>query len=534
MNASVKQEAAAPGPGGPHGMRPGGPGGRRGMPDLTTGPIGRTLVMFALPVLGTNVLQSMNGTANAVWVSHALGPAALTATTNANTIFFLMLGAVFGITMAANLMIGQAIGAGDRSLAKRVIGTAIVFFLGVSMLVGLLGYTLTPAILTAMQTPPDAKIDAIIYLRVIFMAIPFMYFFSFIQMAQRGTGDSRTPFYFSLFAVAMEVTLNPLLILGIGPFPQMGIAGSATATLVSQTITLGLIIAWLWRKDSILILKRQDWPLLKPDLTIMRSLVTKGLPMGMQMLVVSGAALIMTRFVNGYGSQTAAAYGAAIQMWNYVQMPAMALGMAVSSMAAQNVGAGRMDRVDRVALIGSGYAAALSAGPILIIYVIEPIVMRLFLPAGSPSIPIAIHINSIVLWAFIPMGVSFVLSGIVRATGSVTPPLVAMLIALWVIRIPFAMLLEPHLGANAIWWSFPVGAGALLLMSTSWYRWGPWRKARLLDTTPRGEVPDLGQSLPGGVEETEAAEAAAEASREALIGSAPSAPNRPGSAAPAE
>jgi len=121
----------------PSGPPVGGFGRRPGMPDLTSGPIGPTLVAFALPVLGTNILQSLNGTANAIWVSHALGAAALTATTNANTIFFLMLGSVFGITMAANLLIGQAIGAGDRYLAKRVVGTAVVFFTVVSILVGL-------------------------------------------------------------------------------------------------------------------------------------------------------------------------------------------------------------------------------------------------------------------------------------------------------------------------------------------------------------------------------------------------------------
>ncbi len=489
-------------------MHSGGPGRRPGMPDLTSGPIGPTLVAFALPVLGTNVLQSLNGTANAIWVSHALGAAALTATTNANTIFFLMLGAVFGITMAANLLIGQAIGAGDRHLAKRVVGTAIVFFAVVSMMVGFVGYTFTPAILTAMQTPPDAKADAIIYLRVIFMAIPFMYFFSFVQMGQRGSGDSKTPFYFSLFAVALEVCLNPMLILGIGPFPKMGIAGSATATLVSQTLTLGLIIAWLYRTDSILVLKRSEWHLLKPDFAIMKSLVTKGLPMGLQMFVISGASVIMTRFVNGYGSQTAAAYGAAIQLWTYVQMPAMALGMAVSSMAAQNVGAGKMDRVDKVAGIGVSYAALLSGVPILIIYAIEPIVLRMFLPAGSTSIPIAIHINSFVLWGFIPFGMSFILSGIVRATGSVVPPLIFMVISLWIIRIPFAMSLQPTLGADAIWWSFPLGSIASLIMAAGWFKWGPWRKSRLLETIPRGEVPDTGHGAPGGIEETEVAEAA--------------------------
>lgn len=479
------------GPGGPGGPGGFGPGRRPGMPDLTTGPIGPTLVTFALPVLGTNILQSLSGTSNAFWVSHVLGPAALTATTNANQIFFLMMGAMFGVSSAANLLIAQAIGSGDRDLARKVVGTCIVFFLTISLGAGFTGFTLTPHILTAMGTPADARADAITYLRVIFMAIPIMYFFSFVQMAQRGTGDSRTPFFFALMSISMEVVLNPMLITGFGPFPKMGIAGSASATLICQGITLSSIIYWLHKRDSILIPRRGELRYLIPDLTIIRSLVFKGLPMGLQMFIMSFAGLTMTSFVNSYGSTTAAAYGVAMQMWAYVQMPAMALGMAVSSMAAQNVGAGRMDRVDRVAKTGIGYAALLSAIPILLIYLAGPLAPRLFLPAGSPSIPIAQHINYFVLWGFIPFGMSFILSGIVRATGSVWPPLISMVIAMWGIRIPVASLLQPMLGADAVWISFPVGSIASALLAFAWYRWGNWRKSSLLAAfAPKVGVPD--------------------------------------------
>ncbi len=176
----------------------------------------------------------------------------------------------------------------------------------------------------------------------------------------------------------------------------------------------------------------------------------------------------------------------------------------------------------------------MSAVPIGLIYLVEPIVLRLFLPAGSPAIPIAIHINSFVLWGFVPFGMSFILSGIVRATGSVTPPLIAMVISLWVIRIPFAMILQPIMGADAIWWSFPLGSVASLIMAASWFKWGPWRRSRLLDTIPHGDAPDTGHGAPGGVEETEAAEAVAKASRDTLTGSDPSEPNTPRSGVPAE
>jgi putative MATE family efflux protein len=490
------------------------------MPDLTQGPIGKTLILFALPVLATNILQSLNGSANAIWVSHVLGEAALTATSNANQIMFLMLGAVFGLSMASNIMIGQAIGGKDMATAKRVIGTSTAFFIVVSLTVGALGVYLTPHILDAMGTPTEARADAIAYLRVIFSAMPFMYFFSYVMMAQRGTGDSRTPFYFSLLAVGMDVVLNPMLITGYGPFPQLGIAGSATATLLSQTITLFAMIVHLYRKGSILVLRPSELRLLIPDLTIVRGLVLKGLPMGFQMMVTSLAAVTMMSLVNAHGIHTSAAYGAAAQLWTYVQMPAMALGAAVSTMAAQNVGAGRMDRVERIARSGVLYAIVFTGLPVVAIYLADPWVLRAFLPGSSPSLPIAVHINSIVLWGFIPFGIAFIFSGIVRSTGAVWPPLLAMIISLWGVRVPLANILEPHIGAQAIWISFPIGSATTMILAGAYYIWGGWRKSRMLPTTtPATDEPDTGFGQPV----TEGAEAIADAASR----SSPSGPSTP-------
>jgi putative MATE family efflux protein len=441
-----------------------------------------------------------------------LGEAALTATSNANQIMFLMLGAVFGLSMASNIMIGQAMGAKDMVLAKRVIGTSTAFFIVVSLTVGALGVFLTPHILDAMGTPAEARADAIAYLRVIFSAMPFMYFFSYVMMAQRGTGDSRTPFYFSLLAVGMDVVLNPLLIMGIGPFPKMGIAGSATSTLVSQTVTLLAMIIHLYRKRSILVLRPGEFKLLIPDLTIVRSLVMKGLPMGFQMMVTSLAAVTMMSLVNQYGVHTSAAYGAAAQLWTYVQMPAMALGAAVSSMAAQNVGAGKMDRVEKIARSGSLYALLFTGLPVVLIVLADPWVLRAFLPGNSPSLPIAVHINSIVLWGFIAFGMAFIFSGIVRATGAVWPPLLAMIISLWGIRIPFANLMEPYLGQDAVWFAFPIGSVSTLVLAAAYYQWGGWRKSRMLRTTmPVTDEADTGFGQPI----IEGAEAMADAASQA-------------------
>jgi len=481
---------------------------RRG-PDLTNGPIAPTLLLFMLPVLGSNILQSLNGSANAFWVSHALGEVALTATSNANQILFLMMGAVFGIAMAANIMIGQAVGAKDQVLVKRVVGTCTVFFIALSVSVAVLGGIMTPAILDAMRTPADARADAIAYLRVIFAAMPFIYFFFFVMMAQRGGGDSRTPFYFALLQVGLDIVLNPLLINGVGPFPRLGIAGSATSTMISQGVALSVLLVHLYRRRSPLVIHPRDWRQLIPDLGILRALILKGTPMGLQMIIVSLAAVTMLSAVNRFGSHTAAAYGAASQLWVYVQMPAMALGAGASAMAAQNVGAGRMDRVDRMAWIGAGYAIAFTLGPVLGILAAERYVLRAFLPAGSPSLAIAQHMNLFILWSFIPFGVAFIFSGAVRATGVVWRPLMFMALALWGVRVPFAYALMPIMGADAVWLSFPLGSFFMLIFALAFYRYGDWRKSRILNVSPHGDVQDVALSPPSGVEETEAAAEAA-------------------------
>ena len=320
--------------------------------NLTEGPIAQTLIMFSLPLLGTNVLQSLNFSANQFWVAHILGVTAITAIGNANVVSMLAQGAIFGATMAANILIAQSVGAGDMRMVKRVMGTAISFFFVLSIILAFCGWTFAPHILAGMRTPPAARMQAILYLRIVFSAMPFMYFFMFIQMAQRGAGDSRTPFYFMALAVVLDIILNPLLIAGIGPFPKLGIAGSAVSTLIGQSVSLMLLLVHLYRKHSVLMLRPHELGLLKPDWHILRPLLVRGLPMSLQMFVMSGAAMVMVGFVNGYGAVTSAAYIGAQQVWNYIQMPGMAVGASISSMAGQNVGAGRWDQVSRIAGIG--------------------------------------------------------------------------------------------------------------------------------------------------------------------------------------
>ena len=453
---------------------------------LIEGPIARTLFFFTLPILASNVLQSLNGSVNAIWVGHYLGEAALTATSNANTILFFLLALVFGVGMAATILVGQSIGARDVMQAKRVVGTSATFFVVASLLIAASGGVATAPLLAYMKTPPDAMPFATAYLRIIFAAVPFMFAYTFVMMVLRGAGDSRTPFYFLVLSVLLDIALNPLLIFGAGPVPRMGIAGSALATLIAQVVSLIALLVHLYRARHFLWLHGAELRYLRPDGALLRALVFKGLPMGLQMIVLSGSAIVMIALVNRFGSQTTAAFGAATQLWNYIMLPALAVGMAASGMAAQNVGAGHWARVRRTAVAGVAFNCVMTGALVLILYLFNRAALSLFLPDDSEALAIATHINAIVVWSFILFGISMVLGGVVRATGAAVPPLVVLFISLWVIRIPLAVALLDRLGADAIWDSFPIGAGVSALLMWLYYRYGGWKRAQML---PPGRAP---------------------------------------------
>lgn len=465
--------------------------------DLTQGPILPTLVAFGLPVLGSNVLQSLNGSVNAIWIGNLLGEEALTATSNANLVLFLLLGTVFGVSMAATILVGQAFGARDVARAKCVVGTGATFFVAVSAVLAALGWALTPAILRVLGTPEAAFGHAVEYLRVIFLAVPVMNLFAFAMAVLRGAGDSRTPFRFMLLSVALDIALNPLLIQGMGPLPELGIAGSAASTLVAQGVSFVLLLVLLQRRRHPLLPGRRELDHYRPRPALLRAIVAKGVPMGLQMIVISSAALAMMGMVNGFGVQTAAAYGVAAQLWTYVQMPALATGAAVSSMAAQNVGAGRWDRVDQVARAGVLLNIALTGALVALLYAADRAALGLFLPGDSEAVSIAVHINDLAGWSFVLFGVTIVLFGVVRATGAVMPPLLILCVALLLVRLPFAWALRDRLGPDAVWWSFAVGSAVSAVLAILYYRFGGWRKARVAPDEPAtGEAADTGVATP--------------------------------------
>nr|WP_274650873.1 MATE family efflux transporter [Paenibacillus humicola] len=454
-------------------------------PVLTEGPIAKTLFLFSLPILFGNVLQSLNGSINSIWVGQFLGETALAATSNANIIMFFLLSLIFGISMAAVILVGQNLGAQKVEEAKRVVGTSVVFFAITSVIVGAAGVIFSPHILDLLNTPPDAKPFAVTYTQIIFAGIPFMFGYNLVMAVLRGSGDAKTPFYFLLFSAGLDVLLNPLLITGFGPFPKLGIGGSATATFFAQFVSFFALLVYLYMKKYFLRITKQDLHLLRLNWPLVGILIRKGLPMGLNMVVVSVSNLVLIHIVNAFGSESTAAFGVANQISSYVQMPAMAVGGAVTSIAAQNIGAGKWDRVSRVTWTGVGFNILLTGLLVLLLHLFNREALGLFLPIHGMAIELGIHINNITLWSFIIFGIFNVVAGVVRSSGAVIVPLIVSFIALLVIRIPLASYFGSRFGFDMIWWSFPISFAIAAALNVLYYLYGGWRKTRMMEAMNR-------------------------------------------------
>lgn len=443
--------------------------------DLISGPIIKTLALFSAPTLASNILQSLNGSINSIWVGRLLGEGALAATANANVVMFLVFSAAFGFGMAATVKIGQAFGARDVLAARRTFGSAIGFCVIISLVVGVLGWVFAPELLTTMAAPGETYIYALTYLRVIFIAMPASMITVILSMGLRGGGDAATPLKFMVMSSVLDIGLNPLLINGLGPIPAMGIAGSALATAIASIASMAGIVAYVYIKDLPLRLRGAELKWLWPRRDELGYILAKGLPMGAQMLVISAAGIIVIGLVNREGIIVSAAYGAALQLWTYLQMPAMAISAAVSAMAAQAIGANMGNRLGKITRWGIVLNLGVTGILCALIVLFDRPALGLFLGATSPAVDEARHIQLLASWSYVIFGVTMVLFGTMRAGGVVWTPLIILTLAFYPVRLGFYYAFYPALGADALWLAFPISSAFAVALSVYAYLKPGWR-----------------------------------------------------------
>lgn len=427
------------------------------------------LFVFLIPLLLSNALQSASGTVGSIFLGRFIGVRALAALSAFFPVLFLLVSFLIGLGSGSTVLIGQAYGAGRYDRMKAVVGTTLTVTFALGAVLAVLGGLFTAQALRWMGIPADIEGMAVGYSRIMFWGLPIMFIYIVYTTFLRGTGDSKTPFYFLVVNTILGLLLYILFIPGWFGLPKLGLHGAAYASLLAPFITLVLMLLYLNRAKHLLRLDREVWRHLRVDWHLLKTLVKIGIPTGIQMITVSLSEVAVVTLVNGFGSNATAAYGTYYQVANYVQMPAVSIGIAASVFGAQAIGAGRPGQLRDVmrAAVTLNYVV----GGVLVVfcYGFAREILSLFLTDRVP-LDIAHRLLMITLWSYPVFGNAQVLTGIMRASGTVLWPTALSIVSIWGIEIPIAYMLSRCIGVDGIWIGYSAAFVAGLGLQYLYYR----------------------------------------------------------------
>jgi putative MATE family efflux protein len=443
--------------------------------DFTNGSIPRHLIIFAIPMFVGNLLQALYNVVDSIWVGRFLGSESLAAVSVSFPIIFTLIALVMGITMATTTLVGQYYGAKKTELLDKTIGNSLLLLTVFGSLISLLGIIFSRRMLVLINTPPDVLEFAASYLQIFCSGLLGMFWYNGVSAILRGLGDSRTPLKFLFYTTFLNIFLDPLLIFGWGPFPALGINGAAWATIIAQGISALISLRYLFFTSQLIIIKNDFWI---PDLSIIKLIFTIGLPAGLQHTFISLSALVVSSLINLFGSTVVAGFGAAARVDQFAFMPAMSIGMAVSSLVAQNLGAGKNERVKESVRWSSLLTICITLFISLITLLIPHL---LLLPFTKEPAVLAEGIRYLrfVAFSYLPMALMFTLGGVLRGAGDTFIAMIFTLISLWVIRVPLATSLSrlPFLGINGVLLGITLSPLMGFLLNYLYYRSGRWKKS---------------------------------------------------------
>jgi len=440
------------------------------MKDLTQGGETRTIIAFALPMLIGIVFQQFYNMVDSVVVGNFVGTTALAAVGTAFPVIFLMISLVMGLTMGTMVLVSQYFGAKDEARVRATVDTGYITLFWMGLVMSIVGVLTTDALLTLLKVPADVFSEASAYLRIIFTGLLAMFGYNAISAVLRGLGDSRTPLYLLMAASLLNIVLDLLFVVAFG----WGVPGVAWATVISQGASFMGGLIWVNKKNRLVSL---DVRHLVFDKQIFKHSLRIGLPSGIQQTMVSLGMMALTRIVNGHGTATIAAFSAASRLDSFASMPAMNLSQAISTFTGQNMGAGKTERVKRghLSAVIIGGAISVAVGATVIIFG-KPL-MGMF-TRDAEVMAIGARYLTIVGATYLLFSTMFINNGVMRGAGDAFIPMINTILALWVVRIPCAILFSVYLGmgADGIWWSVPAGWLMGATFSTWYYLGGRWKR----------------------------------------------------------
>ncbi len=437
-------------------------------------PMWRILLIFLIPLMIANILQSASQTFTYVFLGRMIGVDALAAVSAVFPVIFLLFSFLIGIASGSTVLIGQAYGAGDMHRVKKVAGTVLGATMIFAILVGAIGLVFSPMMLQALGTPASVLPLSDAYTRVVFLTFPVIFPYISYTTFLRGTGDSQTPLRFLVFSTILILIFTPMLIAGWFGLPRLGVVSAAVSGLLANGLAFIALLVYLRAKDHPLKFDAEMARDMLVDPKIISLVLRIGIPTGLQTIMVSLAEIAVISFVNHYGPRATAAYGAVNQVVSYVQFPAISVSIAASIFGAQCIGARREDKLG--AVIRSAVGLSYAIGGILIgaCYAFAYPILGWFI-TDAQTLQIAHELLMITLWGYLLYGNSAVISGVVRSSGDVIWPTINAILAIWAVEVPAAYILMHVYGLAGVWMGYPISYMVVLCAQFCYYEFF-WKK----------------------------------------------------------
>ena len=435
--------------------------------DMTTGSIWKRMVSFAVPVFLGNLCQQLYNTVDSVIVGKFVGKQALAAVASSGNLIFMMTGFFMGLFIGAGIVIAQYFGARNYEKVRSAVHTDIAFALCCGVLLTLLGVFFTPTILTWMRTPADVLSTSILYFRLYFLGSLATILYNAGMGILQAVGDSRSPLYYLVISSVVNVALDLLFVGAM----DMGVAGAAVATVISQVVSAVLCIIKLTRSDGPyrLEIKRIGF-----DLPLLKKITSQGVPSGVQNSIIAIANVVVQSNINTFGSDAMAGCGSYSKVEGFVFLPITAFAMALTTFIGQNLGAGQFDRAKQGARIGILCSVAMAELIGVALFFLAPYAMRLF--NDDPAVvAIGVRQSHIESLFFCFLAFAHGVSAVLRGAGRAQVPMYTMLGCWCILRVSYITLaLKVWPDIATIFWAYPITWSVSCVVFLLYYLKADW------------------------------------------------------------
>ncbi|MDR3602271.1 MAG: MATE family efflux transporter [Desulfosporosinus sp.] len=444
--------------------------------NLTVGSIPRHLLIFSVPMLIGNLIYTGYSLINTIWVGNIVGENGVGAIAVSIPIVLIMFAIISGLTLAISILVSQHYGAENYEMVERVVNNSITITLMLGTVLTALGIIFSDHFLKLVGTPIDIFAMASGYLKISIAGFPFMFFAFLIISMLRGIGDTVTPMVFMVISIALNAILDPLLIIGVGPFPKLGLNGAAYASLIAQGTAVLLALIYLNHKDHLVTVDPRKF-IFDKQLSLL--IFKIGMPSVVQQSLVAIGTIFITYFVNSFGPSAIDAFGAALRVEQIAVIPAFSLNIAVAALTAQNLGANKPERIKEVFKWGVIYTSVITV-LISVLAVSFPgvILSAMGFTKNSAGFDIGVTYLRIVGGSYILYAIMYVANGIINGAGHTIKTMIISLFSLWVIRVPLAAILsKTSMGIIGIWVAIVISYAVVMTISLIYYFSGRWKKA---------------------------------------------------------